>query len=164
MLVGIDDDVELVDLVELGGLGVGGAGHARELLVEAEVVLQGDRREGLVLALDLDVLLGLDGLVETVRPAAARKDAAGELVDDQDLAVLDHVVHVALVEGVRPQRLLDPVEQVDVRQLVHVVDAERLLGLGHALLGQDRRPGLLVHEVVARGRLVSVLVLLLACP
>ena len=67
-----DDDVELVDLVELGGLGVGGAGHAGELLVEAEVVLERDRRERLVLALDLDVLLGLDRLVQAVGPAAAR--------------------------------------------------------------------------------------------
>ena len=97
--------------MELGGLGVGGAGHAGELLVEPEVVLEGDRREGLVLALDLDVLLGLDRLVEPVGPAAARQDAAGELVDDQDLAVLDHVVDVALVERVRAQRLLDAVEQ-----------------------------------------------------
>ena len=90
-----DDDVELVDLVELLGLGVGRAGHAGELLVHAEVVLEGDGRERLVLALDLDLLLGLDRLVQAVAPAAARHQAAGELVDDDDLAVLDHVVDVA---------------------------------------------------------------------
>jgi hypothetical protein len=39
------DDVELVGRVKLGGLGVGGAGHARELLVDAEEVLERDRRE-----------------------------------------------------------------------------------------------------------------------
>ena len=156
-----DDDVELVDLVELRGLGVGRAGHARELLVEAEVVLERDRRERLVLPLDLDVLLGLDRLVEPVGPAAAGENAAGELVDDQDLAVLDHVLDVPPVERMGAQRLLDAVEEVDVVEVVHVVDAEILLRLGDALFGQDRGARLLVHEVVAGRELVAVLVLLL---
>ena len=160
--VGRDDhDFELVDLVELRRLGVRGAGHARELLVEPEVVLERDGRERLVLALDLDVLLGFDGLVEPVGPPAAGEDAARELVDDQDLAVADHVVDVPLVERVRAQGLLDAVEQVDVLQFVHVLDAEKLLGLGDAFLRQDGRARLLVDQVVAGGRLVAVLVLLL---
>src|SRR4029077_3350327 len=37
-----DDDVQLVDLVELFGFRVGGAGHAGELSVVSEVVLGGD--------------------------------------------------------------------------------------------------------------------------
>ena len=70
-LVGADrDDAEAVDLVELRGLGHGRTGHARELLVETEVVLQGDGGEGLVLLADLHALLGLDGLVEAVVVAA----------------------------------------------------------------------------------------------
>ena len=43
------DHAEAVGLVQLGGLGLGGTGHAGQLVVEAEVVLQGDRGEGLVL-------------------------------------------------------------------------------------------------------------------
>ena len=58
-----------------------------ELLVHAEVVLERDRREGLVLLLDPHALLGLDRLVQTLAPAAAFEDAAGELVDDLHLAV-----------------------------------------------------------------------------
>ena len=69
------------------GLGRRRAGHAGELLVEAEVVLEGDRGERLVLGLDLDVLLGLERLVQAFRIAPARHHAAGELVDDDDLAV-----------------------------------------------------------------------------
>ena len=109
-LVGMTDDLEPVDLVELRLLRLGGAGHAGELLVHAEVVLDGDGGEGLRLALDLHPFLGLDRLVQPVRPAAARHDAAGELVDDQDLAVLHHVVDVLLVQGVRLQQLVDDVE------------------------------------------------------
>ena len=77
---------------ELVRLGDGRAGHAGELLVEAEVVLEGDRGERLVLGLDLDVLLGLERLVQAFRVAPALHHAAGELVDDDHLVVLDDVV------------------------------------------------------------------------
>ena len=66
------------------------------LLVEAEVVLEGDRGQRLVLRLDLDVLLGFQRLVQAFRVAPARHHAAGELVDDDDLAAFDDVVAVAL--------------------------------------------------------------------
>ena len=57
---------------EFVGFGRGRAGHAGELLVEAEVVLEGDRGQRLVLGLDLDVLLGLERLVQAFRIAPAR--------------------------------------------------------------------------------------------
>jgi hypothetical protein len=56
-----------------------------QLLVEAEEVLVADGGQGLVLLLDLHPLLGLDGLVQAVRPAPARHLPAGELVDDDHL-------------------------------------------------------------------------------
>ena len=130
--------VEVVDLVELGRFGLGRARHARELLVLAEVVLEGDGGERLVLALDLHLLLRLDGLVQPVAPAAARHQAARELVDDHDAAVLDHVVHVQPVQRVGAEPLLDVVEQRHVDRVVqaagvrHQAMAEHLLGLGHA--------------------------------
>ena len=122
---GDDDDFELVDLLELGGLGFGGAGHAAELLVEAEVVLEGDGGERLVFLADVDAFLGLDGLVQAVGPAAARHEAAGELVDDDDFAVLDHVVHVALVEGVGLDGGFDVVLEFPVFGVGDVADAEK---------------------------------------
>ena len=128
-------DAELVDLHELGRLGEGGAGHARELVVEAEVVLQRDGRERLVLLLDAHALLGLDGLVQALRPAPALEDAPGELVDDAHLAVDHRVVDVALVERLGLQRLLEVVDHVAVLGAVEVVDAEELLRLGDAALG-----------------------------
>ena len=89
---------QLVGAHELGGLGLGGTGHAGELVVHAEVVLQGDRGEGLVLGLDLHVLLGFQRLVQTLVVTAARQDTAGVLVDDQNLAVGDDVVAVTQEE------------------------------------------------------------------
>ena len=113
--------------MQLGGLGLGGTGHAGELVVEPEVVLQRDRGERLVLGLDLDVLLGLDGLVHALVVAAAEQHAAGELVDDEHLAVADDVVLVALVELLGLDRVVQVADQRRVRGLVEVVDAELVL-------------------------------------
>ena len=89
------DDVELVDFGEFVGLGRGRAGHAGELVVEAEIVLEGDRGERHVLGLDLHALLGFERLMQAFRIAAARHHAAGEFVDDDDFALADDVVLVA---------------------------------------------------------------------
>ena len=145
------DDRQLVDLHELVRLGQGGAGHARELVVHPEVVLQRDRGERLVLLLDPDALLGLDRLVQTLRPAPALEDPAGELVDDLDLAVDHRVVVVALVQRLGAQRLVQVVDQGAVLGAVQVVDAEEALGLGDAALGDRDRLVLLVELVVEVG-------------
>src|SRR5918994_544650 len=58
------DHVEAVDLDELLLLGLGGTGHAGELLVETEVVLERDRRESDVLLLNPLALLLVEGVVE----------------------------------------------------------------------------------------------------
>src|SRR5918992_5327801 len=145
------DDLELVDLHELGGLGQGRAGHARELVVPAEVVLVGDRGDRLVLLLDRHALLGLDGLVEALGPAPALQDATGELVDDLHLAVDHRVVDVLLVERLRLQRLLEVVHEVAVLGAVEVVDAEEALRLLDALLAHRDRLVLLLGLVVVIG-------------
>src|SRR4051794_12705557 len=149
-------DAELVDLHELGRLGEGGARHARELVVHAEVVLERDRREGLVLLLDPHALLGLDGLVQALRPAAALEDAARELVDDPDLVVDHRVVDVALVERLGLQRLQEVVDHVAVLGPVQVVDAQELLGLRDAALGDRDGLVLLVELVVEVGDEVAL--------
>ncbi|GIX27593.1 MAG: hypothetical protein KatS3mg123_1474 [Burkholderiales bacterium] len=63
--------LQAVDLLELVGLGVRRAGHAGELAVQAEVVLEGDRGERLVLLLDRHPFLRLHRLVQALRPAPA---------------------------------------------------------------------------------------------
>ena len=144
-------DLELVDLHELGRLGDGGTGHARELVVLAEVVLERDRGERLVLLLDAHALLGLDGLVQALGPAPALEDAAGVLVDDLDLAVDDGVVDVALLQRLGLERLVEVVDEVAVLGAVEVVDPEEALGLGDAELGDRDGLLLLVDLVVEVG-------------
>ena len=134
-----DRDLELVDLEELRLFRLGRAGHAGQLVVHAEVVLDRDRRHRLRLALHADAFLGLDRLVQSLRPATARHRAAGELVDDQHLAVLHDVVHVALVQRVRAQQLVHDVQPLGLRRVVDLDLPPRLdLLLGGACRDRDR--------------------------
>jgi len=143
------DDVHAVDIAELALLGQGGTGHAGLFIEFIEKVLEGDRRQGPALALDLDVFLGLDGLVEAVGIAAAGHDAAGELVDDQDLVVLDDVVVVAVHEVVGAQGQDDAVLDLQVLGIGQVLDAEEFLDLGDTLRGQVDQLVLLIDDKVA---------------
>jgi hypothetical protein len=56
--------------------------------------------------------------MQAVAVAAALHHAAGELVDDDELAVLDDIVLVALEQPVRAQRLVDVVDAADVLRVV----------------------------------------------
>ena len=132
----------------------GGAGHAGELGVEAEIVLEGDGGERLVLGLDAHVLLSLERLVQPFGIAPALHHAPGELVDDDHLVVLDDVVAVALEQGVGAERLMHVVDDGDVLDVVERVALEHI-GLGQealdllvAGLGQGDQAGLLVEIVV----------------
>ena len=99
------------------------------------------------------------------RPSDQRRPGMrrpGELVHDDDLAVLHHVVDVALEERVRAQALVHVVEHVHVGGVPEVLHPQQLLGVGHARLGEGDGLGLLVDDVVARllelGPLLGLLV------
>ncbi len=66
------DHVEIVDFGEFIGLGRGRAGHAGELFIKPEIVLEGDRREGHVLRLNLHALFGFERLMQTFRITVGR--------------------------------------------------------------------------------------------
>ena len=146
---------EAVDIHELVGFRQRRAGHAGELLVHAEVVLEGDRGERLVFRLDRLVLFRLQRLMQAFRIAPARHHAAGEFVDDDDLAVAHDVVLVALEQLVGAQRLVDVVHDRDVLDVVELAALEQAglaqvaLHLLHAGFGHGDGALLLVDLVVA---------------
>ena len=156
-LVGRDDHhFQAVDALELVGLGVGGAGHACQLLVHAEQVLEGDRGQGLVLALHRHAFLRLHRLVQAIGPAPARQGATGEFVDDHHLVVAHDVVDIALVDRMRAHRGVEVVDHVDVLRCVQALVlaedaglAQQRLGMFLAGLGQVDLLALLVDEEVA---------------
>ncbi len=65
----------------------------------------------------------LDRLMEPVGPLPANHEAAGELVDDHDLAVLDDIVAVVAVEVVGLGRVVDQVGPLHVARRVEALDA-----------------------------------------
>ena len=101
------EHIEIVDVMELGGVGLSRAGHAAQLLVEAEVVLNGDGGERLRLGVDLHAFLGFHGLVQAIAPAASGHFTARLRIDDDDLVFLDHVLDVLLIETEGTQKLAD---------------------------------------------------------
>ena len=149
-------DVQAVDLGELGGLGLGRTGHTGQLLVHAEIVLEGDGRQRLALGGDLHALFGLDGLMQALVVAAADHQAARELIDDDDLAVLDHIVDVLFHDTVGLDGLVDVVGQRHVLGSGQVLDLEVFLGLFDASGGQGASLVLFVHNVIAVGLLVGL--------
>ncbi|MNG91398.1 hypothetical protein D3C79_503070 [compost metagenome] len=126
-----DHHVQAVDRLELERFGVGGTGHAGQLVVQAEVVLEGGRSQGLALGLDVQVLFGFDGLVQALGQATARHGTAGVFVDQQNLTVLDDVLDVAV------EQLVCTKTGVDVCQQAQVVRGVQALALSQqARLGQ----------------------------
>ena len=123
---------QLVGAHEFGGFGLCGTGHACQLVVHAEVVLQGDGGEGLVFGLDLHAFLGFDGLVQTLVVTAARQDTSGVLVDDEHFAAGHDVVAVTQEQLLGLDGVVQIADQCGVVRFVQVVDAEIVLDLGDA--------------------------------
>jgi hypothetical protein len=95
---GYDDDVEMVYLSKLPGLGVCGARHARKFVIHAEIILECDCSQGSALAGGAHALLGFYGLVETVRVAPSMKNTPGEFIDDLNLTLLNNIILVTAEE------------------------------------------------------------------
>ena len=94
---------QAVNALKLKCFGVGSAGHARQFLIQAEVVLEGDGGQGLVFALDFHAFFGFYCLVQAFGPAAAGHQTAGEFVYNHDFAFLNHIVLIQMEQAVRAQ-------------------------------------------------------------
>jgi hypothetical protein len=141
-LVGRDlDDLELVDVAEFLRLGHRRAGHAGELRIEPEIILEGNRGERLVFVLNGHTLLGLERLVQSLRVAPPLHHAAGELVDDDDLVVLADVVSVAGEQLVRAQCLVDVMDEPDIVDVVERAGRHQARLAQHAFDLLDPRLG-----------------------
>ena len=124
-------------------------GHTGELIVQAEEILEGNGSQGLAFTCHLHPLLGLDGLVEALVIAAAVHQSAGKLVNNDDLAVLNHIVDILLHQTPGLHGLVQVMGQCGVLLVGQVLHTEELFGLGNTAGGEGHGAGLLVHKVVA---------------
>ncbi|MNJ12528.1 hypothetical protein D3C77_67210 [compost metagenome] len=131
-----DHNVEVIDLGELEGFGVSGTGHAGQLVVQTEVVLEGGRRQGLAFGLDIQVFLRFDGLVQAFGQTATGHGTTGVLVDQQDLAVLDDVLDVAVEQLVRAQAGVNVGQQAQVVRRVEALAFGQQADLGKHLFDE----------------------------
>ena len=143
--------------MEFVGFGVCRASHTAQVVVQAEVILEGDRGQRLVFGLNWHTFFGFDRLVQTLAPAPTRHQATGEFVHDNDFTVLHHIVLVAVVQVVGAQCRIQMVHQRDVGWVVQrgtrcnqALRRQHALGGFVALLGQKDLVGFLVQREVAR--------------
>ena len=149
------DNLEAVDLMEFHSFGIRSTRHARKLVVQAEVVLEGDGGKGLVFSGNGDVFLGFQSLMQAIRIAAASHKAASEFVNNNNLIFLNNIVHIALENLMRLERLHHMVLGRDVGWVKKVVQLEQLFAPGHAFIGEHGGAGLFVNRVVLRGELTD---------
>ena len=138
---------QVVDVVELGELRLGGAGHAAQLGEGFEKRLVRHAGDGHRLVLNRQPLLRLDRLVQAVGPPAAFHRAAGELVHDHHLLALDDVRHVLELQVLRLDGV-DDVQRPLRARVVKVRHLQEFLRRLVTLLGEQHALLLLVHGVV----------------
>ena len=140
--------VQAVNALEFGFFRLGGTCHAGQLFIHAEVILEGDGGQGFAFPLHLHMLLGFDGLMETLGIPAADHQPSGELVHNDDLAVLHHVVHITLHQHIGTESTVDVVVQLGIFGIVQVFDFEGTLHLLGTFIRQGNGLLLFVYGVV----------------
>ena len=125
--------------MELRRLGFSSTGHTRELIVHAEIVLDGDGRHSLSFLLDGNALFGFESLMQSIGVAASGHQASGMLIDDHNFAILNDVVDIFLKEAVRLEQLAQVMETLALggKLLLKSVFALGFLIISKGLIGVD---------------------------
>ena len=148
-LVGRDfNDIQFVDCGKFLRLGYSGTGHSRQLLVQAEIILEGNGSQRLVLFLNINVFLGLNCLMQAFGVPAPEHQAARKLVHDDDLAVFDDIVDIALHDAVGTQRLVNVMAQRGIFHIGQILKTEGTFRFRDAPCRQCCGPRLFIHHVV----------------
>lgn len=92
-------NIKAVDLLEFLLFGLGRTGHARELIIHTEVVLESDGGKCLAFPFDLDMFLCLNGLMQPFAVPAAKHEATRKFIDNDDFPILYDIIAVTVHEG-----------------------------------------------------------------
>ena len=151
-----NDSFKAINVLELVRFSIRRTRHAGELLVHAEVVLEGNRRHRLIFVLNAHAFLSFDGLVNTFAPATSRHQTARKFVHDDDFTVLHHILLIALEERMSLQGGHQVMHQNDVLRRVKrfagtdkTAFCEDLFELHMAGLGDIDLMGFFIYPIVA---------------
>src|SRR6266852_3457891 len=122
-----DNDIQFIDFMKLFRFSKRGTSHTCQFFIQTEVVLKGDRGKSVIFTLDLDAFFGLDGLMQTFAIAAPWHLTPSEFVNDDDFAILDDIVLVALEDDLSFDRILHIACQVHIALVVDVTNACQML-------------------------------------
>ena len=142
------DDVQRINRAELRFLRLRRTRHARKFRIQTEIVLERNRRIGLILAPDLHAFLRLDRLMKPVGISAPDHESTRKFVYDDDLSVVDDIIFVALEQLMRLQRLLNVMVQIRMLDFRDTLDTEKFLCLPRAAVRQLYRLILAVDDIV----------------
>ena len=98
--------------------------------------------------LDLHAFFGFHRLVQAIGPLTSVHQTTGEFVNDDDLAILDDVVHVFGIKRMSSQRVVDHVRPFHVARRVETFYASKLFGMPNTFIRQSRRMIFFVDLVV----------------
>ena len=137
---GYSNDVQIVNPAELRFLRFGGTRHAAELFVKTEIILERDGGKSLVFALNADVLLCLDCLVQSVAVTAPVHKSSGKLVHDYDFVfVVDDIVLVKFHYIIGADCVVYIMVKLHVFDVGKIVHRKETLGFFHAAFGKSNR-------------------------
>ena len=133
-----DGDFKFIDMREFIRFCRRSACHSRQFFIQAEIILVGNFRAGLAFLHDAHALLRFNRLMEPLAEPPANLLSAGEFINEEDFAVLDEVVHIAFVELMRCEGLIDVMDEREVGMLIEVVQSEAALHLFNAFVRKRR--------------------------
>ena len=93
--------------------------------------------------------------METIAVTAAKHETARKFIDNDDFAILDDVILIAVHHEFGTQCLNDEMVQVQVFAIEHVANAEHLFDFSYAGIG--RRNGLLlfIHGIIISRKMLD---------
>ena len=149
-LIGRNDyNGQVVNLYKFLLLSLSSTGHTSQLLVHTEVVLEGDGCQSLAFALHLNALFSLDGLVQALGETTTKHQTAGELVNDDNLTILHHVIPVTMHQGLSLQGAHNLVGIVHTMLIIiKVFNAQHFFSLGNTFFRRRNLTLLFINSII----------------
>ena len=138
-------DIQVVDFEEFFGFRHRGSGHPGKFAIQLEVILKRDGGQCLGFGLDFDAFFGLNSLVQAIGPLSSFHFSAGVFVNDDHFPFFDDVMHIAFVEVVGFECVVEEMRPFHVAGGVEAFDTCELFGAAHTFFCEVAGVFLFLH-------------------